>query len=68
MQSQNIIPSIFDKDNNLVTNKKDINTTFREFYQELYTSQGEIDKNKLESLFSSIEIPTLTQEERAFGR
>ena len=64
IQSQNVIPSIFDKDNNLLTNKRDINTTFREFYQ-LYTSQGGTDKNKLESFFSSIEIPTLTQDGRA---
>ena len=65
IQSQNVIPSIFDKDNNLLTNKRDINTTFREFYQELYTSQGGTDKNKLERFFSSTEIPTLTQDGRA---
>lgn len=51
IQSQNIIPSILDKDNNLITNKKDINAIFRSFYQELYTSQGGIDKNKLEHFF-----------------
>ncbi len=49
IQSQNIIPSIFDKDNNLITNKRDINTTFRSFYQELHTSQGGIDKGKLQN-------------------
>lgn len=29
IQSQNISPSIFDKDSNLITNKSDINTTLR---------------------------------------
>ena len=43
IQSQNIIPSTFDKENNLIQ-IKEILTPFREFYQELYTSQGGMDK------------------------
>lgn len=63
-QTQNIISSIYNKNNELITNKKLINGVFETFYQELYTSQGTIDESKLDSFLSTITMPTLTETQR----
>lgn len=64
LQTQNIIPSVYDKYNKLITNKNETNEVFRTFYSELYTSQGPVDKGKIESFFSSINMPSLTEAQR----
>lgn len=48
LQTQNLIASVVDKDNTLVTATEEIINTFKMFYQELYTSQGLLGKAKLQ--------------------
>ncbi|CAI5697422.1 unnamed protein product [Oreochromis niloticus] len=66
IKSSNLIPSIFVPSNNnkLTTSKKEINDAFTKFYQELYTSNGLVEEQRLSDFFSSIKIPSLSEDQR----
>uniref|UniRef100_A0A3P8Q9Z3 Reverse transcriptase domain-containing protein n=1 Tax=Astatotilapia calliptera TaxID=8154 RepID=A0A3P8Q9Z3_ASTCA len=67
IKSSNLIPSIFDPSNNnkLTTSKKEINDIFTKYYQELYTSNGLVEEQRLSDFFSSIKIPSLSEDQRS---
>ncbi len=64
LNAQNIIPSIFKTQNKLITGKKEINKVFCDFYQKLYTSQGEVTTDEYEQFFSTIEMPCISSSHR----
>ena len=39
-----------------------INDRFREFYSQVYKSQGNVDKEKLKYFFAGLQVPQLTEE------
>lgn len=45
-------------------NPTEINDTFKEFYTKLYTSESPEDLNKIDEFLSTIELPTLSQEDQ----
>lgn len=64
LASQNIIPSIYNTENNLVIGKKEINNVFVDFYKMLYTSQGEVETSQYEFFFTSLDIPQISEPHR----
>ena len=65
IQCNNLIPSIFNEDNNkLTTDKLEISEVFTKFYKDLYTSNGHIEEPRLSEFFSSIKTPTLAREQK----
>uniref|UniRef100_A0A3P9DFP2 Reverse transcriptase domain-containing protein n=1 Tax=Maylandia zebra TaxID=106582 RepID=A0A3P9DFP2_9CICH len=51
--------------NKLTTSKKEINDIFTKYYQELYTSNGLVEEQRLSDFFSSIKIPSLSEDQRS---
>lgn len=64
LSTQNFIPSILDGKDKLITDGKEINKIFTNFYQELYTSQGEVPIENYDRFFSSLQIPCLSTFDR----
>lgn len=57
MELQNrLMYGIKDKNGNLVTNHEDINNVFREFYEGLYRSEGQMDINKARDAFEHLNL------------
>uniref|UniRef100_A0A3P8RWJ4 Reverse transcriptase domain-containing protein n=1 Tax=Amphiprion percula TaxID=161767 RepID=A0A3P8RWJ4_AMPPE len=63
IDSQNVITAI-KKDDKLVTSSSDINTVFKTFYQNLYTSENKTNTKQLDEFFDKITIPKISQEEK----
>ncbi len=59
-QASRSIDIIKSKDGTLLTNPKDINACFKEFYSELYTSSNETTHNHLMFFLDSLETPELS--------
>lgn len=64
LQSSNLIPSVFDNNSRLITNKKEINDVFARFHQELYTSNWLVEEQKMSDFFASIKSPCLSNDQR----
>lgn len=60
MDSLSVITAIKNNDK-LVTSSADINTVFKTFYQNLYTSENSINTEQLNAFFDKIAIPQITQ-------
>lgn len=56
------IGGITDKNGDLVTNHKEINNVFKDFYEELYRSEGQMDVNKARVFFEHLNLPKLSEE------
>lgn len=52
------------KDNQVVTSSKEINSIFKSFYQDLYTSAGTLNEEEMEKFFSGLQLPTLSGEQK----
>ena len=51
-----------------MTDRGEINVTFRVFYQKLYLSQGAIDQEDIDKFLSKVNLPTLSEEkQKAIG-
>ncbi len=59
-QASRSIDIITSKDGTLLTNPKDINARFKEFYSELYTSSNETTHCDLMFFLDSLETPKLS--------
>lgn len=64
VQASRAIHSIKSKSGTLLTNPKDINTCFKDFYRELYTSNTTATQADLASFFDSLEMPKLSDAAR----
>lgn len=64
VQASRAIYQIKSSTGNLLTNPKDINNRFREFYVGLYTSRCHAPDSEIESFLDSIDMPVLCEEER----
>lgn len=62
MQSSRAIYQIKSSSGHTLTHPKMINDRFREFYSEVYKSQGNIDKEKMKAFFARIQLPQLSEE------
>ena len=62
MQSSRAIFQIKTSSGRTLTNPKMINDRFREFYSQVYKSQGNVDKEKLKEFFARLQLPQLTEE------
>lgn len=56
--------SMIKKDNQVVTSSKEINSIFKSFYQDLYTSAGVLNEEEVEKNFSGLQLPTLSNEQK----
>lgn len=56
------IGGIKDKNGKLVTNHKEISHVFREFYEELYRSEGQMNIIKARDFFKRLNLPKLSEE------
>lgn len=57
--------SVIKKDNQVVTSSKEINSIFKSFYQDVYTSAGALNEEEVETFFSGLQLPTLSSEQKA---
>ena len=48
----------------LVTDRGEINETFRVFYQKFYSSQGTIDQEDIDKFLTKVNLPTLSEEKQ----
>ena len=64
--SINFIAGVRQTDGNISTSSKQINDTFRSFYNTLYTSHGDLDKQKLDNFFINLNLPQLSEEDKNF--
>lgn len=62
--SRTLIPSVENEKGTLVTNRGEINETFRVFYQKLYTSQGTIDQEDIDNFMPPVYLPILSEEKQ----
>ncbi len=46
----------------MITDQKEINNVFREFYEDLYRSEGLMDINKARIFFKHLNLPKLTED------
>lgn len=64
--SMNHIAGTRQPDGHISTASKQINESFRSFYETLYSSQGDLDKQKFDRFFSDLNLPQLTESDRDF--
>lgn len=60
LNSMNHIPGIRKSDGSVSTSSKQINDRFKEFYNNLYSSQGTLDDLKFEDFFADLNLPQLS--------
>lgn len=48
----------------LVTDRGEINESFKTFYQKLYTSQGGMEQEEIDRFLSQVDLPTLSEEKQ----
>lgn len=60
------IGAIRDKTGALITNHKEINSVFKQFYEELYRSEGELDLDKAKKFFEHLNLPKLSEEDMRY--
>lgn len=56
------IGGIRDKNGGLVTNHKEINNVFKDFYEELYRLEGQMDVHKARVFLEHLNLPKLSEE------
>ena len=64
--SMNHIAGIRKSDGTISTSSQQINDSFRSFYNTLYSSQGDLDKQKFDVFFANLNLPQLSDNDRDF--
>lgn len=62
--NRTLITSVENDNGTLVTDREEINETFKAFYQKLYTSQGVIDQEDIDRFLSQVHLPALSEEKQ----
>lgn len=62
--NRTLITSVENEIGTSVTDRGEINETFRVFYQKLYSSQGAIDQEDIDKFLSKVNLPTLSDEKQ----
>lgn len=62
--NRTLIASVENEKGTLVTDRGEINETFRVFYQKLYSSQGSIEQEDIDKFLSQVNLPTLSEEKQ----
>ena len=64
--SSRLIPKVYNKNDEIVTDHLEINSTFKQYYSDLYTS--ECDKNfpQIDSFFDNLTFPSIQSEHNSF--
>lgn len=57
------IAGVKNKKGRLVTSQREINLTFKNFYKELYSSDGELDMDKTKAFFEHLNLPKIAEED-----
>ena len=60
--NRTLITSVENENGTLVTNRGEINESFKTFYQKLYTSQGGMEQEEIDRFLSQVDLPTLSEE------
>ncbi len=63
-EAHSAIPAIWDQLGTLHTSTVDINNTFKEFYENLYTSEPVAGKAESEAFLCDLSLPTLSTEQK----
>lgn len=56
------ISGIRDRKGRVVTNQREINNVFKEFYENLYSEEGQMDLNKTNAFFRQLKLPKLSED------